>query len=74
MSPVFDWTRKWRKHMKMTPLTPIRVALFDDDPDPQFLDWWERVGRSLDPDPGVSWEDKRRDFAALVYAAGKRSA
>lgn len=32
--------------------------------------WWERCGKSLDPDTeDVSWYDKRKAFAALVFDA-----
>lgn len=35
----------------------------------EFADWWQRVGRSYDPEGNVSWFDKRRDLAHAAFLA-----
>ena len=32
-----------------------------------FDEWWERRGRMIDPEPSVSWEDKRKALAEEAY-------
>lgn len=34
-----------------------------------FEDWWEIRGDSLDPEPAVSWHDKRKDYAEMIFTA-----
>lgn len=36
-----------------------------------FDEWWMREGRWLDPEPAVSWHDKRKDLMAAAFAAAK---
>ena len=35
----------------------------------RFEEWWSRSGKTLDPDPDVSWYDKRKGIALLAFAA-----
>ena len=34
-----------------------------------FHDWWSTDGHAIDPEPDVSWYDKRRDFAEMAFNA-----
>ncbi len=35
-----------------------------------FESWWERVGRTIDPDTDdVPWFDKRKELCAIAFAA-----
>lgn len=36
-----------------------------------FEEWWTRRGKYVDPEPSVSWYDKRKDLAAEAFAAAK---
>ncbi len=36
-----------------------------------FDEWWMRTGRWLDPEPSVSWHDKRKSIMEAAWAAAK---
>lgn len=36
-----------------------------------FDEWWMRTGRWLDPEPAVSWHDKRKALMEEAWAAAK---
>lgn len=36
-----------------------------------FEEWWMRVGRLLDPEPSVSWYDKRKSLMDMAFEAAK---
>ncbi len=61
-----DVVLKLRAEPGKHPLTPL------DTPVPRdFYDWWSKDGYAIDPEPDVSWYDKRRDFAELAFRAGR---
>lgn len=46
-------------------------ALERKEIDASFDLWWEADGRTIDPDPGVPWFDKRKDLCWEAWKASR---
>lgn len=59
---------------------PMTIAKYDDELRKaqagwrDFHDWWSTDGHAIDPEPDVSWYDKRRDFAEMAFNAARYQA